>query len=64
MICNRYTTVCSPAHGDNPGALAGGLSTNEAVHKICNSYTTVCPPARGDNPGALAGGLSTNEAVL
>ena len=28
---NSYTTVCSPVCGDNPGAVAGGLSTNEAV---------------------------------
>ena len=31
MICYSYTTVWPPARGDNPGALAGGLSTIKAV---------------------------------
>ena len=38
--CNSKTTVFPPVCGNNPGALAGGLTTNEAVH----SNTTVCPP--------------------
>ena len=63
---------CPPVRGDNPRALASGLSYVQVdkhgitilyhLHQCrpctCNSYTMGCPPVRGDNPLAKARGLS------
>ena len=47
--------ACPPVRGDNPRALASGLSY---VQVDKHGITMACPPVRGDNPRALASGLS------
>ena len=56
---------CPPVRGDNPRALASGLSYVQVdkhgitiLYNGCKSYTMGCPPVRGDNPRALMSGLS------
>ena len=56
---------CSPVGGNNPRAIASGLSYVQVdkydktfFYHLHNIYTMGCPPVFGDNPQALASGLS------
>ena len=40
MLCNSYTMGCPPVRGDNPRALAGGLSYVQVEKMELLFYTT------------------------
>ena len=40
MLCNSYTMGCPPVRGDNPRALAGGLSYVQVEKMVLLFYTT------------------------
>ena len=40
MLCNSYTRDCPPVRGDNPRALASGLSYVQVENMVLLFYTT------------------------